>query len=126
MRGGAPFDLVFANILLGALKQLAGPVRRVVAPGGRVVISGLLAGQASAALAVYQARGLVLERRILLDGWMTLVITRAATRIAGAGRVGTAKRAHRAFPALPRLRGKGGRARYFAHTGKTNYETSAK
>src|SRR5215469_4253232 len=76
MRLGAPFDLVFANILLGPLKQLASPVRRIVAPGGRVVISGLLAGQAKAALAAYRARGLVLERRILLDGWMTLVLAR--------------------------------------------------
>jgi ribosomal protein L11 methyltransferase len=91
MRAGAPFDLVFANILLGPLKQLAGPLRRVVAPGGRVVISGLLAGQARAALAVYRARGLVLERRILLDGWMTLVLARPATRIAGAGRVAKQK-----------------------------------
>jgi ribosomal protein L11 methyltransferase len=91
MRAGAPFDLVFANILLGPLKQLADPLRRVVAPGGRVVISGLLAGQAKAALAVYRASGLVLERRILLDGWMTLVLMRPATRIVGAGRVGKPK-----------------------------------
>jgi ribosomal protein L11 methyltransferase len=95
MRAGAPFDLVFANILLDPLKQLARPVGRLVAPGGRVVISGLLAGQAKAALAAYRARGLVLERRILLDGWMTLVLTRPATRIAGAGRVGKAIRAQR-------------------------------
>ncbi len=90
-RAGAPFDLVLANILLGPLKQLAGPLRRVVAAGGRVVISGLLAGQAKAALAAYRARGLVLERRILRDGWMTLVLTRPATRNAGARRVGKAK-----------------------------------
>jgi ribosomal protein L11 methyltransferase len=91
MRAGAPFDLVFANILLSPLKQLADPLRRVVAPGGRVVISGLLADQAKAALAVYRASGLVLERRILLDGWMTLVLMRPATRIVGAGRMGKPK-----------------------------------
>ena len=101
MRAGAPFDLVFANILLDPLKQLARPVGRLVAPGGRVVISGLLAGQAKAALAAYRARGLVLERRILLDGWMTLVLTRPATPIAGAGRAGKAKRTRR--PSLPSL-----------------------
>ena len=95
MRAGAPFDLVFANILLGPLTQLASPLRRVVAPGSRVVISGLLAGQAKAALALYRARGFVLERRILLDGWMTLVLTRPATPIAGAARVGKAKGSQR-------------------------------
>jgi ribosomal protein L11 methyltransferase len=101
MRAGAPFDLVFANILLDPLKQLAGPVRRLIAPDGRVVISGLLAGQAKAALAAYRARGLVLERRILLDGWMTLVLTRTATRIVGAGRVGKTIRAARSSLSPP-------------------------
>jgi ribosomal protein L11 methyltransferase len=110
-RAASPFDLVFANILLGPLKQLARPLCRVVAPGGRIVISGLLAGQAKAALAAYRARGLVLERRILLDGWMTLVLTRAATRIVGAGRVAAAKRTRRCFSRPP--------------TANTNCEASA-
>jgi ribosomal protein L11 methyltransferase len=78
----APFDLVFANILLGPLKQLADPIRRVAAPEARVVISGLLSGQANAALAAYRGRGLVLERRISLDGWVTLVLVRPARRTA--------------------------------------------
>lgn len=82
MRAGAPFDLVFANILLDPLKRLADPIRRVAAPGSRVVLSGLLPGQANAALAAYRILGLVLERRILLDGWVTLVLTRAARGIA--------------------------------------------
>jgi ribosomal protein L11 methyltransferase len=78
----APFDLVFANILLGTLKQLAHPIRRVAAPEARVVISGLLSGQANAALTAYRGRGLVLERRISLDGWVTLVLVRPARRVA--------------------------------------------
>ena len=81
MQAGRPFDLVFANILLGPLKQLAHPIRRVAAPNARVVISGLLSSQANAALAAYRGRGLVLERRISLDGWVTLVLVRPATRI---------------------------------------------
>jgi ribosomal protein L11 methyltransferase len=82
MRAGAPFDLVFANILLGPLKRLANPIRRVAAPGSRVVLSGLLPVQANAALAACRVLGLVLERHILLDGWATLVLARPATRIA--------------------------------------------
>jgi ribosomal protein L11 methyltransferase len=77
----APFDLVFANILLRPLEQLASPIRRVAAPAARVVVSGLLSGQASAALAAYRGLGLVLERRILLDGWVTLVLARPTPRI---------------------------------------------
>jgi ribosomal protein L11 methyltransferase len=79
--GRAPFDLVFANILLGPLKRLAAPIRRVLAPGGQIVLSGILNAQANAALAAY--RPLTLERRIELDGWTTLVLRRkegSATR----------------------------------------------
>jgi ribosomal protein L11 methyltransferase len=72
----APFALILANILLDPLQRLATPMARLVAPNGRVVLSGLLAAQAGTALASYRARGLVLERRILLDGWATLVLRR--------------------------------------------------
>jgi ribosomal protein L11 methyltransferase len=46
----------------------------VLAPGGRIVLSGILNAQANAALAAY--RPLMLERRIALDGWTTLVLRR--------------------------------------------------
>ncbi len=72
----APFDLVFANILLGPLTRLAVPIRKLVAPNARVVLSGLLPSHANAALAHYSAQGFRLERRIPLDGWMTLVLRR--------------------------------------------------
>jgi ribosomal protein L11 methyltransferase len=49
----------------------------VLAPGGRAILSGLLREQANAARAVYAAHGLRLERRIDLDGWVTLVMARA-------------------------------------------------
>ena len=52
------------------------PIRRLAAPGARVVLSGLLPAHANAALAIYRAQGLTLERRILLEGWMTLVLQR--------------------------------------------------
>jgi ribosomal protein L11 methyltransferase len=80
MRAGAPYGLVFANILLGPVRQLATTIRRVAAPGASVVISGLLSSQGPAALAAYRARGFVLERRIVLDGWVTLVLVRPAGR----------------------------------------------
>jgi len=72
----APYDLVFANILLGPLVRLAVPVRRQCAKNARVVLSGLLPAQANAALAHYRAQGLTLERRILLEGWATLVLAK--------------------------------------------------
>src|SRR6478672_797795 len=75
-RSRAPYGLVFANILLEPLIQLATPISRLLAPGGYVVLSGLLTAQAGPALACYLARGLVLVRRIRLEGWATLVLSR--------------------------------------------------
>jgi ribosomal protein L11 methyltransferase len=75
-RRGGRYALIFANILLEPLQRLATPMARLAAPNGRVVLSGLLVGQAGAALAAYRARGLVLERRIRLEGWATLVLVR--------------------------------------------------
>src|SRR5262249_31407972 len=70
------YDLIFANILLEPVQRLATPIARNLAPGGRVVLSGLLRNQAVAALAPYVARGMALEARIPLEGWMTLVLER--------------------------------------------------
>jgi ribosomal protein L11 methyltransferase len=74
IRARAPFDLVFANILLGPLLRLAVPLHRLAAPGARIVLSGLLPAQANAVIAAY--RPLALEQRIALDGWSTLVFRR--------------------------------------------------
>jgi ribosomal protein L11 methyltransferase len=74
VRSAAPYDLVFANVLLEPLRRFASPLTKIIAPGGRIVLSGLLAAQANAALAAYHAFSL--ERRIELDGWATLVLRR--------------------------------------------------
>ncbi len=70
----APFDLIFANILLEPLLRFAAPLKGLIAPGGRIILSGLLAAQANAAIAAY--RPLALERRIDIEGWATLVFVR--------------------------------------------------
>jgi len=78
VRRRAPFDLVFANILLAPLQRIAAPLAKLTAPDARLVLSGLLPEQANAALAAY--RGFALERRITLDGWTTLVLARQQRR----------------------------------------------
>jgi ribosomal protein L11 methyltransferase len=70
----APYDLIFANILLGPLLRLARPIRKLSAPGGHVVLSGLLPSHANAALAACRMQGFVLRRGSPLDGWMTLLL----------------------------------------------------
>jgi len=74
LRTRAPFDLIFANILLGPLQRLAAPLLKITAPGARVILSGLLSSQANAAIAAY--RPLALEHRIDIEGWTTLVLAR--------------------------------------------------
>ena len=59
----APYDLMFANILLSPLKRMAAPLAGMLASRGRLVLSGLLPEHANAALAGYRAHGLTLERR---------------------------------------------------------------
>src|SRR6266545_737067 len=76
LRGRGPYELILANILLTPLQRLATPIARVAAPNARIVLSGLLRGEATAAVASYRARGLLLEHRILLGGWITLVLRR--------------------------------------------------
>jgi ribosomal protein L11 methyltransferase len=85
IRDHGPFDLVLANILLGPLQRMATPMARLLAPDARVILSGLLTSQASAALAAYRQEGFALERRVALEGWSTLVLrasspTRPRTR----------------------------------------------
>ena len=74
VRRRAPYDLIFANILLAPLKRMAAALSALASRGGTVVLSGLLTADANAALSVYRAQGLNLERRIVLEGWTTLVL----------------------------------------------------
>lgn len=70
------FDLVIANILAGPLRRLAPGIARIVAPGGDVILSGLLVEQETAVLAAYRRQGLFLRGRKRLDGWSTLLLSR--------------------------------------------------
>jgi ribosomal protein L11 methyltransferase len=72
----APFDLIFANILKGPLIDLAPAMAAHAAPGGRAILSGLLAVQAEAVLAAYEAAGFTLEAREDIGEWSILVLIR--------------------------------------------------
>jgi ribosomal protein L11 methyltransferase len=78
--GRGPYDLVFANILLAPLTRLAVPLRTLAVPGAHIVLSGLLPGHVNAILAIYRAQGLSLEKRITLEGWVTLILRRPFRR----------------------------------------------
>src|ERR1700719_4030893 len=67
-----PFDLVLANILANPLRQMATPMPRHLAPHDMIIWSGLLPHKTAAVIAAYRERGLVLKRRIQIEGWSSL------------------------------------------------------
>jgi ribosomal protein L11 methyltransferase len=76
----APADVVLANIEASVLVPLAGQVPARVAPGGAVVLSGLLAGDVAAVTRAYVAAGFTVETRRDEDEWaaLRLALTPAA------------------------------------------------
>lgn len=77
VRRAAPFDLVAANILAPPLMQMAGGIAGLLAPHGRLVLAGFLVREGRAVLAAYRGHGLRLVRRIVEDGWLTLILARS-------------------------------------------------
>jgi ribosomal protein L11 methyltransferase len=72
----APFDLIIANILAGPLIELAPDFASALAPGGTVILAGLLDSQADAVIRSYAAEGLSLAEGQSLSGeWPVLVLT---------------------------------------------------
>lgn len=75
-RTRARFDLVLANILARPLTQLAPRLVGALAPGGTLVLSGLLADQETWVRSTYRLHGAVFCGRIAAAGWHTLVLRR--------------------------------------------------
>jgi ribosomal protein L11 methyltransferase len=73
-----PFDLVLANILANPLRAMATSMARHLAPSAQVILSGLLPHQATGVIAAYRARGLVLQRQIVVEGWSSLLLRYAS------------------------------------------------
>ena len=76
VRAGAPYDLVFANILARPLCRMAHPLAMGLAPGGTAILAGLLRTQVRMVLAAHRRQGMVLERRLDIGAWSTLVLRR--------------------------------------------------
>ncbi|MEO7402068.1 MAG: 50S ribosomal protein L11 methyltransferase [Burkholderiales bacterium] len=67
----APADIVVANILANPLKVLAPALARLVVPGGRLALAGLLAEQADELVGVYRPY-FDLQPYATQDGWTCL------------------------------------------------------
>ena len=73
VRAHGPYDLVFANILAAPLIALAPQIVRATAPGGQIILSGLLSWQARAVKAAYRTQGARLALTVPRAPWMTLI-----------------------------------------------------
>ncbi|MEQ8341851.1 MAG: 50S ribosomal protein L11 methyltransferase [Marinovum algicola] len=74
----APFDLVFANILMGPLIALAPDMARALDTGGYAILSGILTEQADEVIAVYSRNGINLVQREDIVEWTTLTLRKSS------------------------------------------------
>ncbi len=74
LKARGPYDLIVANILAGPLIALAPALAEALAPGGRLILAGLLDRQAGGVAAAYRRHRLMMSFRIELGEWPTLVM----------------------------------------------------
>jgi ribosomal protein L11 methyltransferase len=74
LRGRSPYDLLIANILAGPLIELAPDLAGALAPGGRLILAGLLKDQAARVAAAYRRQKMSPVGRIDKNGWAILVL----------------------------------------------------
>lgn len=72
-----PFPLVFANLLAPAHLRLAGRYRDLLAPGGALVLGGILPGEAAGVERALAAAGFEPAERVHFDGWASVAFRRA-------------------------------------------------
>lgn len=73
-----PYAVITANILARPLCHLARDMAALLAPGARIILSGLLTTQIPMVLNAYRAQRLVLDQTIIIGEWATLVLMRPA------------------------------------------------
>jgi ribosomal protein L11 methyltransferase len=71
-----PFDLIVANILARPLMRLAPQMARHLAPGGSLILSGILDRQRRAVLAAYSNQRFRHVATLHREGWVTLHLKR--------------------------------------------------
>ena len=72
----APYDLIVANILAEPLVAMSAGISAALAPGGTLILAGLLAEQEDAVIAAYRQTGLALLSSDPNEGWPILQLTR--------------------------------------------------
>ncbi|MHA1537955.1 MAG: 50S ribosomal protein L11 methyltransferase [Alphaproteobacteria bacterium] len=77
-----PYDLIVANIVLRPLVAMAPLLGKALAPGGFIVLSGILRDQQRQLRAAYRQAGLVAAGSVPLGDWPTLIYRRSFAQLA--------------------------------------------
>ncbi|NNU16353.1 methyltransferase domain-containing protein [Parvularcula sp. ZS-1/3] len=75
IQDNAPYDLIFANILAGPLKELSPDIAAVAADNATVILAGLLDEQMASVQSVYEENGFKLRDVRGTERWPVLILT---------------------------------------------------
>ena len=78
LQKGAPYDLIFANILAKPLRLLAPSIARATTPAGFLILSGLLEHDVAGIVNAYRLQNFVLRAKVLQEGWASLLMQKGA------------------------------------------------
>lgn len=82
----AAYDLVLANIVADVLAVIAPDLARVLAPGGTLVLSGIVAPERERVEAAFRREGLAVSGAREREGWVALTLAGADRALAGGGK----------------------------------------
>lgn len=77
LKRGGPYPVIVANILARPLMRMARYAVQHLAPGGTLILSGLLRSQEAMVLSAHRAQGLYLTGRIRRGQWSVLILQKA-------------------------------------------------
>ena len=80
LQARGPYDLLIANILAGPLVELAPDFAGAIAPGGNLLLAGLLQTQEPQVRRAYRAFGFRLARRLVKGDWSILWLRKSRVR----------------------------------------------
>ena len=70
------FDIVVANIISSTLLYASKEISLKISKNGYLILSGILTKQVNKILSTYKNYKLILEKKITIDGWTTIIMKR--------------------------------------------------
>ncbi len=77
------FDVVVANIISSTLLNASKEISLKISKNGYLILSGILTKQVNKILSAYKNYKLILEKKITIDGWTTIIMKRNGERYYG-------------------------------------------